>query len=461
MRTVHSVAIPLACLAIGCGEANLPNAQLYFTSGAEASALSELDHFKVERINTKGKTTKIFSGSELPTTLDLGPSGTYRFRATGYDADDNALARGETLLQDIGVLAGADMPLFLARTDRTSLAGSKFDIAPGEYPQVGLFEGSALWLWANVSSDFITTDAYNFAYWEQVEPQQNVDFSRIDCGKSPPCELKTMLIVGGHIAVAMGDDWALWVNARSETADEFELPVGLASFADVAGGRVLPGGNQSAVLVGAAHRGEPSAQTLSFDATGNFLVMPLTTARAGAATVFEQDVGLVVVGGSESGPGVERLAPGGKAYVALNYPADPVVGAALVVEDPTHVLRVGGQHPDASAAETVRIDVTCDLDACVAEPLPAELAVPVLAAQSFYDTETGDSLIVGEDPSGLTIVYRYAAVDGSFTEIAMPTNQARIHASAIKLPNRQVAIVGGTTPGSLTSSRSVISVVSF
>jgi hypothetical protein len=269
-------------------------------------------------------------------------------------------------------------------------------------------------------------------------------------------------MVGGYIAIAISSEWAIWVDEYHETSGKYGLPDGLGSFANVAGGRVMRGANGTAFLVGGTRVGEPTAYTLSFAATSDSSVSMLNTPRAGAATLFEDGVGLVVAGGSPTGTGVERIASGGIAFTSLNYPADPVTGATLVREDASHVLRVGGKNADESPAETVRLDVTCSTDNCAAEPVP-ELALAINAAQSYWDPESNDTIIVGEDDTGLTVMYRYSAASGvgALTPIAVPTDQARLHASAIELPNRKVVLVGGMDPSKPTSSRSILSVVSF
>jgi hypothetical protein len=460
MRTTTLFSAPILLLLAACGEVSTPNGQLCFTGGQESSALAGISHFTVDRIDTKGKIKSIYDGTTLPETLDMGSTGTYRFRATGLDASGNAVARGETFQQDVALLGGVQAPIFLARTDRTSLADEQFSIAPGENPKVGIIAAQALWLWANPSSDHITTDAYNFAYWQQVSPKSSsVDFTSIACPVAP-CDWQTLVVVGGYFAIAIGKEWALLADEYNGYAVDYPLPSNLGSFADIAGGRVLAGADFSAVIVGGARADTPTANVVGFDKQANASVMMLSAARAGAATLFEPEVGLLVVGGSSDGAGVERVEPGGDAFVALDYPPDPVTGAALVVDDATHVLRVGGNNLDGSPADSVRIDVTCSAGPCETELL-TDQAIPISAAQSFYDPESRDSLIVGQDARGQALIYRYSATAKSFVSVEVPDNQQRIRATAIELSTRYVALVGGTMAGNLTSSRSTISVVSF
>lgn len=462
MRQTTLLALPIFALISGCGDTNIPNGVIRFTGGDDSTTFDGVDHYTLERIDANSKTKKLFTKSELPETYDMGSSGAYVFRATAFDADGNALARGETLYQDVSTMGGLDIPIFLSRIDRTTVAESLLAITPGEHPKVARIGTSALWVWANPSSDHINTDGYNYAYWQQVDPQgSSVNFSVVNC-PSTPCDWQTLVIAGGYIAIAISTEWAIWINEAAETNGKYSAPKGLGTFANVAGGRVLYGANGSAVLIGGAREGEPTAYGLSFDSSGDSSVIQLNTPRAGAATILEDGVDLVVVGGSATGPGVERVLNGTATFNPVNYPPDPVTGAALVREDATHVLRIGGKNADGTPADSVRIDVTCADTECALVPMP-ELALSINGAQSFFDAVSGDSIIVGEDETGLTVMYRYSAASGvgAITPIAIPEAQARLHATAVQLPNRKVVLVGGANVSKPTSSRSILSAVSF
>lgn len=462
MRTSKLQLIFLSFVAFSaCDDADTPSGKLEITGAEGASTLQGVDSFRVERISETGKKNELFTGAKLPTSVDLGTSGKYKFRATGLDANGNALVRGETLLQDVAPLAGASIPLVLFRTDRLTQAPGRLSIAPGTFPKVGLLGSTALWVWTNLTADYVTTDGYNVAYWQQVSPvTTDADYTKIEC-LVEPCSLQNLLIVGGFYAVGIADTWAMQIDEYSGSKKEIDVPAGLNDFSDVAGGTVFQGATASAVLVGATRASRPTPYALAFDKNVSPSVLTLSVPRAGAAALFEADVGLVVVGGSATGVGVERVAPGAQAFVALNYPADPVTGATLLRHDATHVLRVGGANPDGTPATTLLIDTTCSQPACEATPLSA-LNVSITAGRSFFDAESGDSILVGEDPAtGTAVVYRYSPAIPSFTLIPVAEAQQRVHAAAIALPHRTVALVGGTLPSAPESSRSILSVVSF
>ncbi|HEY5960300.1 MAG TPA: hypothetical protein VIV60_27290, partial [Polyangiaceae bacterium] len=351
MRIFTLLSLPVLLVLGGCGESDVPSGRIYFTPGAEASSLkSVVTSYVVERIDMKGNSTKLFEGEALPTKIDMGTTGTYRFRATGNDEAGNPIARGESVAQDVHSLAGVEIPIFIARLDRTSIADNTFDLTPGEYPKVGLVGSSAIWLFTQSGED-IATDGYNIAYWLQVTPGTDVDLTKLTCEGG--CDLQTLAMVGGTIAFAIGNDATNWVDERAEIKGLLPLPDGLETFANVAGGRAFPGANYTSVVVGATRKGAPTSYTMAFTIEDKAVVPVITrlsTARAEAAALFEINLGLVVAAGSTEGSGIERLAPNASEFEALHYPADPVVGAALIVDDFTHVIRAGGVNPDGSVA---------------------------------------------------------------------------------------------------------------
>jgi hypothetical protein len=461
MRISTWLALPLLA-SFGCGETEIPTGQVYFTPGAEPSSLkSVVASYVVERIDTAGNSTTLFEGETLPITIDMGTSGVYRFRATGKDAAGNVVARGETVPQDVHTLAAVQIPLFMARTDRTSIADNQFDIVPGEYPKVGVVGNSALWMFTQPNED-LATDAYNFSYWQQVTPE---GLSNISC--TGGCDLQTLAMVGGTIAFVVGNTQMLWADEYAELVGTFPLPEGLDSYSSLAGGRALPGANYTSVVVGATRKGTPTSYAMAFSISSASEVVGtvsrLASARAEAAALFEVGFGLVVAGGSAEGVGVERMLPGETEFRPVNYPADPVTGAALVVKDATHLqlLRVGGLNPDGSPAATVSIDVSCALDLCTPEPLVDTPPLGIVNAQAFLDAESGESIIAGENADGLTELYRYAPQSNQFTAISIPTNQERVHATAVRLPGRKVALVGGVAPDGTAADRMFLSVVSY
>jgi hypothetical protein len=221
---------------------------------------------------------------------------------------------------------------------------------------------------------------------------------------------------------------------------------------------VLPGDSYTALLAGPTRLEKPTTTVIGFDSGAGATVYNTLQARAGAALLAEDAFGVVIAGGSAEGAGLERLDLDEGDFVKVPYPADPVVGAALVMEDETHLLRVGGVTPEGEDAPTVRIDMECE-DDCTYEAVTG-LDLSLRNAQSYYDPITEETLLVGEKPeTGLTQVYRYGQT--AFTEITFPKAQRRVRALALELPNQQLGLVGGTDPNDEDDSRTSVSVVAF
>lgn len=459
------LALPSIALLCACSDPEVPNGEVYFVNSEGDALLQGVNTFRVDRVSTDGTAKKVSEGTSLPESIDMGKSGNYRFRLTGLDATGLPVLGGETLSQEVSSLLGVKIPMLLTRKDRTVLAPGMLNIAPGGTPQVGIFGGSALWVWSMKAAEQILTDGYSFAYWQQVTPalsdtDADLNLQKISC-PTASCEWKNLMLVGGFYAIAIADGWASEIDTILGTQAAFTAPNTLSSFAEVSGGTVLPGANSGAVLVGATRLTSPTSAVLSVDQNLSPTVLRLSTARAGAAALFETSAGLVVAAGSSAGPGVERIGPGESAFAALNYPPDPVVGATLVMQDAAHVLRIGGRNPDGTAALTVQLDISCAQPQCTVIPVPT-LNLDLVTARSFYDDVTADSIIVGEAATGETLLYRYVAASQTLSAITIPETQRRLHATAIELPVRQLALVGGMVPGSTEeSSRSVISLVSF
>ncbi|HMA96332.1 MAG TPA: hypothetical protein VKP30_26780, partial [Polyangiaceae bacterium] len=374
MSRVPFLALSFLVLVAGCADPEVPSGKVYFLNSEGSALLQGVSTVLVDRVSPDGKTTKVFKGTSLPESIDMGKSGNYRFRLTGSDENGLPVLGGETFSQEVSGLLGVKIPMLLARRDRLVAAPERLNFAPGATPQVGIYGGSALWVWSMKAAEQIETDGYSFAYWQQVTPalsdsDADLKLQNIDC-PTASCEWKNLIIVGGFYAIAIADGWASLIDTVLGTQDAFAAPATLSSFADVAGGTVLPAANSGAVLIGGTRLTSPTASVLSVDQNLSPTVISLSTPRAGAAALFEAGPGLVIAGGSSTGPGVERLGPGESTFTALAYPPDPVVGAALVMTDATHLLRVGGRNPDGTAAATAQLDLSCAPGLCALVPMP-------------------------------------------------------------------------------------------
>lgn len=437
MRRCSLCALPGIVIATACGAEDLPNARLYFTTGEEKEAVTYkgVARFDVERIDASGDADRISRDAELPEAVDLGAEGAYDYRARGFDDEGRYVAAGRTLRLLLSALEGSSIPLFMARTDRASRPSGELALVPGVYPPAAVLRGGLVWV-MNGGEESIETDSYSFAVWRQNTPPGG--FKSITCPQSP-CELTNLVVSGGVYAVALSSHWAFAMDTSKFLGVDFPAPDDLESWGNVAGGRVLPGENQTALLAGAARFEAPTDYWVLFEDAAQTTVFRSNTPRAGASVLFEPAFGIVVAGGSAEGPGVEVRAPNEEKFTSLDYPSDSVVGAALAVEDDEHILRMGGATSEGEPAPTVRIDLECQAD-CELEAVP-ELDVAAHRAHGYYDADTGVTLIVGEDSDGVMVAYRF---DGeALSTIAFPEAQKRKRATTVELPNQQLMFVGG------------------
>jgi hypothetical protein len=440
MRTFSLLALVVPTIAAACGQNDLPNPLLYLTTGEEKEAVTYdgVERFEIERIDASDDADRIVRAEALPKTLDLGAAGEYRFRARAFDVNGVRVAAGGTLTLDLANLKGSSIPLFMARTDRASRPSGELELMAGAYPPAAVLNGTLVWVMRG-GSDSMTTDSYSFALWQQNTPPDA--FESIECPRSP-CELANLVISGGIYAVAIAKKWAYAMDAAHYIGRELEAPDDLESWANVAGGRVLTGANETSLLVGPTRLEDATDYLVKFEDAAQTTVYRLNTPRAGASVLSEPDIGVVVAGGSDQGAGVEVLRPKKDTFASLDYPSDPVVGAALAVQNEHRLLRMGGLTPAGDPAPTVRIELECDGD-CQLEPQP-DLVVLARRAQGYYDADTGVTIVVGEDADGVTVAYRF---DGqSLSTIDFPKASRHRQATALELPNQQLLLVGGLDP---------------
>jgi hypothetical protein len=224
------------------------------------------------------------------------------------------------------------------------------------------------------------------------------------------------------------------------------LPSG--SFADVAGGATITDENGAEYVVAATRTmGLASAKVLKIDPNdssnssypyGNPSWLMLAQARLGAAATWVTGRGLVVAGGATSGAGIEIVAAGTTAGIALPYPADSSTGSGAAMLDASHVLLAGGLTPTGADAGVRVVDLGCAAG-CSPTPWPG-LTTPLIRAQVFVGGDGANLLVVGSEPAtGITHVYRLSS--SAATEI--PTRMTHVNARAAVSPTGTVVLFGG------------------
>ncbi|WP_438030301.1 hypothetical protein [Sorangium sp. So ce233] len=373
----------------------------------------------------------------------------YTFEVRGLDAGGATVARGRSASGIyLAALSGEVLPLFAQRTGRWArppggLAASRVG-APGAAlaERYLILTGGA----AVASADAVAgevdparLDAYDIAGWG----------GSASSGALP--RAARSLVVRGDLLLAIDDEGATWTDLVAGQSAEAALPMGLGSFAEVAGGRTIEATDGRSFVVGAARAGEPaeapgqpSDAVLVVGADLTLSVARLRHARAGAAAVWVEGVGLVVAGGSAEGAGVEVLGDGATAFLPRAFPPDAAHGAGAAVTGPGEIALIGGVQGGAPAP-TRRLAPGCAASCAAAEVAGAALPAAVVDVAAFA-LPGGRVLAVGSEAGdgGLT---RSFVVDVAAAQVEeLPLREPRRGATAVPAPNGTLALLGGVHP---------------
>jgi hypothetical protein len=434
----------LACaLLVGCGSDPIPSGRMRLVQGLETDTWTRDPapvNIEVEKQLLDGErsllTTLTAPASEF--TLDNGAVG--RYDVLGKDANGAVQVRGTSLLLDPRGFAGALLPLYVARTGEFSRPDAmQRDV--GEAPFLNFLFGRHLFAVERGGEPPVVTESFDAAYWDTYG-----GLPTFACSQGP-CSFRSMAVILGSVLLGVGADFANWYDIEYGRYQIAQLPSGMTSFAEIAGGQTITGPEGSAFIVGGTRPNEPTDKVLAISKSGELSTIALVGARSGAAASYVEGRGLVVVGGSDTAAGAELLAPGATAFVPLAYPADATRGASLAVLDSARVLRLGGKLPDASPAATVELSLACG-SGCA--PTPRGVPTGLDDAKSFV-LDAEQVLSVGLDATGET---RALLLEGD-QQLPVPLREPRRRASAARLPTGHVVIVGGTRVSDGSQARAV------
>ncbi|MCC6527508.1 MAG: hypothetical protein IT373_32980 [Polyangiaceae bacterium] len=254
----------------------------------------------------------------------------------------------------------------------------------------------------------------------------------------PRAPKSLVLAEGGSVALLVDDGGATWIDFSAGSTSEAPLPAGLATFADVAGGRVVEGPAGVRYVVGGTRPAAASDAVLIVAGDGSLTTARIHAPRAGAAACWLDQVGLVVAAGSDVAVGLEVLPSGAVTTSQRPFPPDPTVGAALVARGVGHqLLLLGGTGGATSATRSLDADCT---SACAATDLGASPPGPMSDTQAF--ALGGDRLfVVGAGPDGATSSYTLDLASAEVVEVAL--REPRRGASVTTTPLGSLALVGG------------------
>lgn len=445
-----------ACVAVccACSAEPLPAGHYHVLTGQETDTYSREPAPVTYSVTAYSSTDSNAAPTEVATSpqpisfIEVPTSGTNWYTVTGEDADGVRRIQATSFAISGITVAGYEYPLFAGRTDAFCRPPGAFLTAQGDHPPVGLVWGRYLWAAGGSSDTFLATDSYDLIAWSESSPQTSDNsFSKLKCPEQP-CKFESFATYSYYdtttvyqFALGIGADWALSLNVYDGTSKDVNVPAGLASWADIAGGRTLTSAAGAIYVVGATRSSAESTAVLeiSTDTGSNVALRSLNATRMGAAATYLENIGLVVIGGNATEPGVEILAPADDTFMKLTYPADDVQGAALVAANSLNsniVWRIGGRKADGTAAPSVAYDLACVQD-CTPQPLTGlDLDVPAATGFFYHDKR----IVVGEQADGTMIAWR--VTETATTPI--PQRQPRRAATAVQLPNGFIALVGGT-----------------
>jgi hypothetical protein len=418
---------------VGCGgEETFPPGQLVLTVGHEVDAWSREPApltVEIDRVLQSGERQRIETSTPPVDRITLsGGVASYELNARDADGASQLFARSLPIAPE--GFAGTTLPLFVSRTREFARPPSEFPAPPGAEAPAALAGGRFLVLAGAYPDGSVQVWPYDLGFWDAL-----TDGTKVKC-PTEPCRFRSFAIVNHMIALGVNEDWAIWFDLDTYASGDAPVPPGLASYADLSGGSVVPAPDGSMYLVGATRAEPPTRAVLHIKFDGKLEALELGIARAGAAATWVEQHGLVVVGGSAEGAGLEFLADGTKAFVQVAYPPDDSVGAALVPLGDTSVLRVGGRVGSAPAPSVV-LSHTCTAGCTLT---PHGNPVEVDRAQGFALPDQR-ALVVGSAPDGQTLV---VAIDAEGTAASVPLREPRSGASALRLPTTHIAVAGGT-----------------
>jgi hypothetical protein len=401
-------------LATACS--NDSNGTVALTVGGEADALTRspaVTKVHVELVSTT--TTVLFDGA-LGDNLNLGtsdPNASGAIHFLGFDASNTARVEGYTLPVQLGALAYGDLPLFVQRKGEWARAPDAFG------PNV-THTGVLGQRYIAGFDDAGVGVVYDLLSWQK----------RLDVDVKTPVGC---MLAGNTTALVLSKDHATEVDFSTGGTAPVAVPttVDLAAF-DGATPTYASGG---AVFVvgGTSTTGPETDAALFVDTNGTIVPVTLTAKRKGAAAVWLQGRGLLVVGGSATAAGAELVPSDGvnavSASARLAFPPIVEVGLGAAV--------LGGSRVAIASPPRV-LDAAC-VASCGLETW-ATPAVALARSSVFAAASDGTSaLVVGNDPAGTTRAFRVST--SAAVEVA--TRVPRSNAAALALPTGQLALLGG------------------
>ncbi len=433
-----ALSVGLVAMCSGCQEEPLERT-LRIVTGLETDTFTASPAVTKVRIEVKTASGETFAADAVPGgSFDLGelpidePLG---IEVTGTSADGLVVVRGRSLA---GVLPSAfaseDIPVFVQRLGTWARPPGRLDRAHVDAPACVLGERYVA-----------TTGGLSAADEGGVADARDGDFydllawNSAGSGTFPVTARSLVGRIDGMLVV--GDAGASFIGADGSQVSA-QVPSGLSSYADVAGGLVVESPSGTSYVVGAARETGATQGVLGFGKDGLVSALSTVVTRTGAASAWAAGVGLVVVGGSATGAGFEVVPEGQTAFVTRDMPPDATVGAAAVTLGQGRMVLIGGVDPTSLAAPTRTWDPSCMSACAMTEIADAELPVALIGTRAF---SLGGSrvLVVGREVSGDKLVRIFEVDVDKPLVVERPLRESRSGATAVPAPNGTLAIMGG------------------
>jgi hypothetical protein len=422
-----ALPLPLSLAFAGCS--STPTATFTVTTGDEADAFSRTPAptlLVVQNLDLQGNASELARVALPAEQLSLGDKGRTEVgavRVTAFDAAGKPLLRGETLYVQYGALADAPLEVFVQRLGE--LARLPRGSAVLDAPRLGITTARYV-----VAASGPTVFLYDML---RLQPLTGIP--------AFPRPAKS-LVTFGTAAIAIDEQGASVIDLSTGVVSELLPPPG-GTFAEIAGGQTVTLADGSAFVIGGTRSsGGPSQRVLSVTKNGGVAFATLATPREGACATWVDGRGLVVAGGSATGPGIEVLAPGSVQGAGLAYPAEAVKSCGASTIDASHVLVAGGTGSaiDVAGAAPARVfDLAC---AATCTPATWPGTLPLVRAESLMLTQDA-ALVAGDDATGASRVFRVSSQGTTEIALKVPRRNARLIGLPIK---GTAAIVGGAAP---------------
>ncbi len=435
-RFIYAGIAATATIAAVAACGSSASGTLAITVGGESDALTRSPaptKLIVDAIDADGGVTNLASATLPTSNIDLGDQDQDTIANVRVNATDDTgkiLLTGMTLPIQYGALSGTSTPVFIQRNGEFARLPSTLGDSRSA-PIVSLVIGQYILLGGGTNITDGTSQLY--------------DTGSLSPYDSPPTlpRVPASIANDGTDILVIDANGGTWLELSDSTTADATAPSG-GTYAEVAGGATVTDGNGVSYVVGCTRTtGAATPRVLRIDTDETLAFLALSEPRLGAAATWVAGKGLVIVGGSSSGAGVEILPPGATATsTALAYPSDATTGSSATALDASHVLVAGGVDSKGTAVAVREFDLGC-AGTCVAVPWTNGPTVALPTSQLFwlgFDGNVNDALLFGDDSTGASHVFRLGPTTS--TELAFKIPRSGARAVALDIP--AIAVVGGS-----------------